>query len=282
MLWNVKLVATSAETTQPLPGISILEASEQGRQLAVTDESGTATVSLEVDPGAGNALGISAIPFSVQGNTVTIYNHEVYQRLISGLPLFPDTQYQWNVKYTITDGDGGPVTGISAIDPLTGAVLASNPNVTITLAPDETAFAVGGVQAGSLPEVTVKTREYTFDGFYPEVANPWTVNVMPAGQAVDINFSLGGDQGMNIFYSRPQSEPYLPRGVPAENQITHTTAPGRSSLSYSSTTQTYTYVWQTSPYWKGTYHRFYLGLNDKIEPPGLNQQKEHLALFKFT
>ena len=107
------------------------------------------------------------------------------------------------------------------------------------------------------------------------MANPPTVNVMPAGQAVDIKFTLGGDQGENIFRSiiGPTGVPYYPLTEPAvQNQIKHTTA-YYDRLSYSSTTQSYTYLWVTDSSWKGTYRRFHLNLNDN---------SEHFADFKFA
>jgi hypothetical protein len=150
--WNVALLATRATDGSPLPGIAIKEATPQARQLATTDETGAATVALDVDPSQRNALYIATTRFSIeytgQKHIVTVYDHEVYTRITTGLPLVAGSR-RWKVAYTITDSsDGSPITGISVIDPLTREVLASNPNITITETPDETVFALGAVSMG--------------------------------------------------------------------------------------------------------------------------------------
>jgi len=148
--WIVALLATRASDGSPLSGIAIVEATPQARQLATTDATGAATVTFDVDPSQRNALYIATTRFSIQHtdqqNIVTVYDRDVYTRITTGLPPYLEGLPLWNVKYTITDSsDGSPITGISAIDPLTGAVLASNPNVTIINTPDDTLFAIGGV-----------------------------------------------------------------------------------------------------------------------------------------
>ena len=42
---------------------------------------------------------------------------------------------------------------------------------------------------------------YGFGGFYRPVDNLPTVNVVKAGSAIPVKFSLGGDQGLNVFAS---------------------------------------------------------------------------------
>ena len=154
--WNVALVATLASDGSPVSGIAILEATAEARQLATTDATGAATVSLDVDPSQPPALYIATTRFSIQHNNqtntnlVTVYDREVYERITAGLPPYAQSGPVWKVKYTITDSsDGSPITGISAIDPLTNAVLASNPNVTIAASPDKTCIMTSGPQGGT-------------------------------------------------------------------------------------------------------------------------------------
>jgi len=45
---------------------------------------------------------------------------------------------------------------------------------------------------------TVAAR-YNFSGFFPPVDNPPVVNVVNAGRAIPVKFSLGGNKGLNIF-----------------------------------------------------------------------------------
>lgn len=85
-----------------------------------------------------------------------------------------------------------------------------------------------------------------FSGFLAPVSNPPAVNTVKAGQAVPVKFRLGGDWGLNI----------VAPGYPASRQVTCPLSSGAgtlidtvtaddSSLTYDSTTQTYTYVWKT-------------------------------------
>ena len=43
------------------------------------------------------------------------------------------------------------------------------------------------------------TAPYNFSGFFPPVDNPLVVNVVNAGRAIPVKFSLGGNKGLNIF-----------------------------------------------------------------------------------
>lgn len=54
---------------------------------------------------------------------------------------------------------------------------------------------------------------FTFAGFFAPVDNPPTINSMNAGRAVPVKFSLGGDQGLNIFNP----------GYPTSQQVNCTT-----------------------------------------------------------
>jgi hypothetical protein len=97
------------------------------------------------------------------------------------------------------------------------------------------------------------TLTYGFTGFFDPVKNPTVVNQMKAGQAVPLKFSLGGDQGLNIFaLNFPQS-----RKIACDTQllidpVEQTITAGSSSLSYDSATGIYTYVWKTEKSWAGT------------------------------
>lgn len=120
---------------------------------------------------------------------------------------------------------------------------------------------------------TITPAGFPFAGFFQPVANRPTINLMNAGRAVPIKFSLAGNQGLSIF----------PAGYPASQQVTcDTGAPidtveqtmtgGGSSLSYDPGSDTYNYVWKTDKAWAGTCRTFDLQLTD-----GTN----HTATFKF-
>ena len=113
----------------------------------------------------------------------------------------------------------------------------------------------------------------TFTGFFPPVANLPKMNQATAGQAIPVKFSLGGDQGYDIFTA----------GYPASQRIDCTsgaplgamvgTAPaGSSGLSYDAAMDQYVYAWKTDKAWVGTCRQLIVSLNDG---------SDHRANFKF-
>jgi hypothetical protein len=114
---------------------------------------------------------------------------------------------------------------------------------------------------------------FSFSGFFPPLDNPPTVNLLKAGQAVPVQFSLGGDQGLTIFAAdSPTSQPVNCQDGTAENLIEPTVTAGGSGLSYDPDTDTYTYVWKTQKAWAGTCRQLVVTLTDGTE---------HLATFEF-
>jgi len=93
---------------------------------------------------------------------------------------------------------------------------------------------------------------YDFYGFFPPVDNV-EFNVVKAGRAIPVKFSLDGDQGLKIFeVDYPKSTPIA---CPTDGSVTPdeimTVTAGGSSLSYDTTDGQYTYVWKTDKYWTG-------------------------------
>jgi hypothetical protein len=114
---------------------------------------------------------------------------------------------------------------------------------------------------------------YNFNGFFPPVENPPAFNNVNAGRATPIKFSLGGDQGLNIFVpGYPVSQQIACSDGAPSNEVEETVTAGSSSLSYDAETDTYTYVWKTEKSWAGTCRKLIVRLNDG---------SEHLAFFKF-
>ena len=115
---------------------------------------------------------------------------------------------------------------------------------------------------------------YPFGGFLSPVAAPPTLNVLKAGAAVPVKFSLGGNQGLAILAAGyPQSQQIdcttlAPSGSPAP-----TTAAGFSGLRYDATSGQYIYAWKTDKAWADTCRAFILKLADGTT---------HQAYFKFT
>ena len=104
---------------------------------------------------------------------------------------------------------------------------------------------------------------YDFTGFFQPIENEmW--NKGKAGSAIPVKFSLGGDQGLDIFQEGyPKAIPIAcPSGSTPTDLIEETATAGGSSLQYDVTLDQYTYVWKTSKAWATKCYRFELGLND--------------------
>lgn len=94
---------------------------------------------------------------------------------------------------------------------------------------------------------------FDFSGFFQPVDNLPTFNVVKAGQAVPVKFSLGGDQGLSIFApGSPKSVPIACSAATATDGVEETVTAGGSSLSYDPATDRYTYVWKTNKAWANT------------------------------
>ena len=114
---------------------------------------------------------------------------------------------------------------------------------------------------------------FRFEGFFQPVQNTPSMNLVTAGQAVPLKFRLGGDFGLDIFAA----------GSPASRRVTcdlnaplapleETVTAGGSSLSFSSGSGQYLYVWKTRPEWSGTCQELVLTFVDG---------SQRSALFKF-
>jgi hypothetical protein len=113
---------------------------------------------------------------------------------------------------------------------------------------------------------------YPWTGFTAPVANPPAVNLVKAGQAVPIKFSLGGDRGLGILMPpAPTSSPSGCTIGPAALAVPPYPA-GNSGLQYDAASDTYTWVWKTDAHWNGTCRTLSVALDDG---------STHEALFAF-
>jgi hypothetical protein len=121
--------------------------------------------------------------------------------------------------------------------------------------------------------------EAAFTGFFQPIDNPGdpiTFNRVNAGRALPVRFSLGGDQGLDIFaVGSPSSvKVTMPSGAATDPiEETATWTPGNSELSYDATADLYTYVWKTDKVWAGTQRKLVVTLIDG---------STHVAFFSFT
>ena len=105
----------------------------------------------------------------------------------------------------------------------------------------------------------------TFDGFFAPVDNLPVLNEVDAGRAIPVKFSLGVDQGLDIFAAGYPSSQQVDCSEIAHAQVDgveETTAAGSSSLSYNAGSDRYHYVWKTAEAWSGTCRQFVLKLHD--------------------
>jgi len=125
----------------------------------------------------------------------------------------------------------------------------------------------------SLSPFAIFERVYQFSGFFSPVANPPTVNVVNAGSAVPVKFSLGGNQGLDIVAAGyPQSQAINCDTSSPQSDLAATVTAGSSSLSYDASTDRYTYVWKTDKAWAGSCRLLIVKLKDGTQ---------HVAYFRF-
>jgi hypothetical protein len=105
------------------------------------------------------------------------------------------------------------------------------------------------------------------------VNNQPTLNVLKAGSAAPVKFSLNGYQGLNIFVPGYPASMTVACGSVAEDAIEQTVTAGASSLSYDANTDQYIYVWKTDKAWVDTCRTFIIKLTDGTS---------HRAEFKLT
>lgn len=105
------------------------------------------------------------------------------------------------------------------------------------------------------------STRYAFAGFYAPVNNN-ALNQVRAGSAIPVRFSLGGNQGLDIFDAGyPRSEG-IACGSQQVDGIEQTVQPGASDLTYAAGSDTYTYVWKTDKAWADSCRQLVLRFDD--------------------
>ena len=114
---------------------------------------------------------------------------------------------------------------------------------------------------------------FNWTGFFQPVDNLPVLNLVKAGSAIPIKFSLGGNQGLNIFADGyPSSQQIVCGSGAPQDDIEQTVTPGSSSLTYDPLADQYTYVWKTDKAWTATCRQVVVKLSDGTM---------HVANFKF-
>ena len=194
---------------------------------------------------------------------------------------------------------GGPYSGVEGT-PVTVSATGSDPDGSaLTYAWDldgngtfETPGQTATVIAPPTPTVitiTVKATDplglsatdtatvqglFNFSGFFSPVDNLPTANVVRAGQAIPVKFSLDGDQGLAIFAAGyPKVSDPVSCTSSVGDPVEETSSAGGRDLQYDPTTDQYTYVWKTQRAWAGSCRILTIKLTDGTT---------HEALFEFT
>jgi hypothetical protein len=173
--------------------------------------------------------------------------------IITYLPLnSTDTSKIVNFAVTATDACGSASVTTSKASGSAFPVGAT----TVTA----TATDGAGNQATCSFTVTVL---YNFTGFFQPVDNLPVVNMVNAGQAIPVKFSLSGNKGLAIFAAGyPASQQIACGSGSPTDDIEETVTAGGSSLSYNATSDQYSYVWKTDKAWKGTCRQLIVKFND--------------------
>ncbi len=105
---------------------------------------------------------------------------------------------------------------------------------------------------------------FAFTGFLPPLGTLGSFNLVKAGQSVPLQFSLDGDQGLNILAEGTPTSRTIACDPEAPGVEVEATFPkkGGSSVLYDPTTRTYTYLWRTGHKWANTCRQLIVKLRD--------------------
>jgi hypothetical protein len=176
--------------------------------------------------------------------------------IVSATGSQPDGQtltYSWDLDHNGSfETSGQSVTfsaaGLTAPETRTIAVLATAP--TGLTATDEATV-----------NVAARDEDFAFDGFRGLKSLP-DVNDSNLGTQF-IRFSLGGDQGLDIFKNdHPMSASYPCGSTPPTDGNEPARLQGESGFRYDVGSDEYTFKWNVDKSWKNTCRVFVLGLSD--------------------
>ncbi len=104
---------------------------------------------------------------------------------------------------------------------------------------------------------------YHFTGFYQPISNLPALNSVKGGSSVPVKFSLGGNQGLDVFAAGYPRSQVIACGstVPVDGgEATNT--PGSSGLTYDAASNSYSYVWKTEKTWANSCRQLIVRFND--------------------
>ena len=234
----------------------------------VLSEPVSASVSATTS-GEGSAVAVTGTCTDKAGNTASDTRSFMVDKTA---PVVAVTGVVNGAVYTL---GSVPAAGCSTTDALSGvatyaSLSSSGGPVGFITATCSGAFDNAG-NAGNTATATYQVI-YNWTGFFQPVDNN-ALNTVKAGSAVPVKFSLGGNQGFNIFMTGYPKfvKTSCTTGLP-EDAIETTVTAGGSSLTYDALAGQYIYVWKTEKLWVGWCGQLQVNLIDGTT---------HTALFKL-
>jgi hypothetical protein len=248
---GLSLLANTADasfnlTTSVTSGTETTNASTNSRSVA--DKAGN---SATAGPIAGNKIDKKAPSITITSPTATSY---LLNQVVTA-------------NFSCSDGGSGVASCVGTV--------ANGANINTGSGGAKTFTVNATDNVGNTSTVSVNYNvSYNFTGFFQPVDNLPTLNVVKAGSAVPVKFSLAGNFGLNIFTANyPASQQVACNSSDPLDAIEVTVTAGSSNLSYDATTNQYTYVWKTDKAWANTCRQLHVKLSDG---------SDHIVDFKFT
>ena len=233
--WSSSVVVADApggNTSPDTDGVTIVFDSDRagsvdGSDIYLQALSGGADTQLSLagaqrNPSIANGI-VAFESTAVGGSSADLFIYEISSNRLFRLTDTPTLDEQLNDVTVLGDGS-------------IRVVWAAHPDTSS----DHDIFA----QTFNLPP---PTPIYSFTGFFSPVENLPTANIVSAGSAIPVKFSLGGDHGLSIF------DPGFPASSAAScdvnepgSEVTETVNAGGSSLTYDAASDQYSYIWKTN------------------------------------
>lgn len=245
---------------------------DPGATATVCGSPVTVTTSGTVNP---NAPGTYTITYSATANGFTTEATRVVTVQDTVAPVITlNGANPMTVGFGTVFTDPGATASDGCAGNLTSAIVVTGSVDTNTVGFYALTYTVSDPSGHSDTKVrTVEVSPYNFTGFFAPIDNPPTFNEMKAGQAAPVKFSLGGNQGLNIFAAGSPSSVQISCSTNAPiADVEETETAGQSSLSYDSASDRYKYTWKTESSWKNTCRQLTVTLRDGTV---------HIAYFKF-
>ena len=245
---------------------------DPGATATVCGSPVTVTTTGTVNP---NAPGIYTITYSATANGFTTEATRVVTVEDTVAPVITlNGSNPMQVGFGTTFVDPGATASDGCAGDLTSSIVVTGSVDTNTVGFYALTYTVSDPTGHSDTEVrTVEVLPYNFTGFFSPIDNPPVLNEMKAGQAAPVKFSLGGNQGLNIFAAGSPSSVQISCSTSDPiADVEETETAGQSSLSYDASSDRYKYVWKTDSSWKNTCRQLTVTLRDG---------SVHTAKFKF-